>query len=485
MTNSKDNDKSVDRQENDAVRAKEKLSRREFAKTSVVAGAAAVGLSAVLRGEAQAGGASQAAAGAAAARSGGTPGGATEWREGTTIPAEYYLDADIYAKDERYVAENFWLLADHVSRIPDAGDYFVFKYGLGESVIVVRGEDSEIRAFNNVCRHRGSRLCRHDSDPKPDDDRLSVKQLGESGNAQVFRCPYHAWLYDLDGSLIDAYDTHDDFDMSANGLVPCHMRIEEGHIFLNFSRSETPPEFGKFSNSEALGRLREFGKRYSLADLKVGARQYYPIRANWKLAIENFLECYHCGASHKNLVTTHNWDYTLTESQKKRRASQMAEWMRADPAEAEGMGSGDYAPWSGELNPGFLTGSLDGKPLAPFLPGITEWSHDTNIVTTDYSTGYWQAYDDHVAVARFTPRGPEFTDCEIFWLVHPDAVAGKDFDPAAVMALWDITIKEDIWIVENNHAGIKSGAYKAGRYSKDENSPSRFISWYMREVMKA
>jgi len=149
-----------------------------------------------------------------------------------------------------------------------------------------------------------------------------------------------------------------------------------------------------------------------------------------------------------------------------------------------GMGSGRGA-FVGELNPGFVTGSLDGKPVAPLLPGIGTWTYRTNIATTGYSTGYWQTYDDHVAVARFTPRGPEFTDCEIFWLVHPDAVEGKDYMPERVMALWDITIQEDIWIVENNHLGVKSGAYRTGRYSKNEEGPSEFIAWYMNRVVQA
>ncbi len=464
------------------------LSRREFAEISVIAGAA-VAIPSVLRAEPQAD-AEPATEAPVSPGTVGAPSGSTGWRAGTTIPAEYYYEVEHYKKDERYVGDNFWLLADHVSRIPKPGDFFVFKYGLGESVIVVRDESGDIRAFNNVCRHRGSRLCRHDEDPRPSDERLSVRQLGESGNAQVFRCPYHAWLYDLDGSLIDAYNVPDDFDMAANGLIPCHVRVEQGHIFLNFSRDEKPPEFGgDFDYS-----LGEVGASYRMAELKIAARQHYPINANWKLAIENFLECYHCGPSHKSLVTTHNWDYTLTSSQKKRQTKKIGAQLGTDPGEVQGMGSGGMGsggmgsgavPFDGELNPGFVTGSLDGKPVAPLLPGISDWTHKTKIATTGYSTGYWQAYDDHVAVARFTPRGPEFTDCEIFWLVHPEAVEGKDYVAKNVMALWDITIREDVWIVENNHLGIKSGAYSPGRYAKHEKDPSEFITWYMNNVVQA
>ncbi len=454
------------------------LSRREFAEISVLAGAA-VAIPSVLRAEPLAD-AEPATKVPVSPGTVGVPRGSTEWREGTTIPSEYYYEVEHYKKDERYIGDHFWLLADHVGRIPEPGDFFVFKYGLGESVIVVRDESGDIRAFNNVCRHRGSRLCRHDEDPRPSDERLSVRQLGESGNAQVFRCPYHAWLYDLDGSLIDAYNVPDDFDMAANGLIPCHVRVEQGHIFLNFSGAEKPPEFGgDFGYS-----LAEVGDSYHMAELKVASRQSYAINANWKLAIENFLECYHCGPSHKSLVTTHNWDYTLTSSQKKRQTKKIGAQLGTEPGEAQGMGSG-VVPFDGELNPGFVTGSLDGKPVAPLLPGISGWTHKTRIATTGYSTGYWQAYDDHVAVARFTPRGPEFTDCEIFWLVHPDAVEGKDYVAKNLMALWDITIREDIWIVENNHLGVKSGAYGPGRYSKNEGEPSDFIAWYMNEVVQA
>ena len=457
----------------------EKVSRRDFARTSVVAGAAAVGLPSVLG--AETGSTEESAPSKTSATTGKktAPKGTEEWREGLTIPAEYYLDEEHYKHDERYIAENFWLLANHVSRIPEPGDFFVFKFGLGESAIVVRNESNEIRAYHNVCRHRGSRLCRHDEDPRPNDDRLSVRQLGESGKAQVFRCPYHAWLYDLDGSLIDAYDMPDDFDMAANSLINCHMKIVAGNIFLNFSRAEEPPEFNTIAES-----FKDVEESYSLGDLKIGARQSYPVKANWKLALENFQECYHCGPSHANLTTTHNWDYDLSESQQKRRTQQIAAWTGKE-YDGQSLAEGISLPFDGELNPQFVTGSVDGKQLAPLLPDIKKPTHDTGIVGTDWYTGYWQFYDDHLAMFRFTPRGPARTDIEAWWLVHPDAEEGKDYDPEKLMALWDITVHEDAWIVENNHLGLRSNGYSAGRYSSSgEGYPSAFVAWYMRSVKK-
>ena len=473
MKRTKDNDISHDSMKSDAATTVEKLSRREFAKSSVAAGAVEVTIPGVLQAAQQSSDGAPAPANSPQNAGSGT----VEHRDGTTIPAEYYYEMKHYRKDEEYIAEKFWLMADHVSRVSEPGDFFVFKFGLGQSAIVVRNESGDIKAFHNVCRHRGSRLCRHDEDPRPDDDRLSVRQSGESGNSQVFRCPYHAWMYDLDGNLIDAYDTPEDFDMADNGLISCHLHIAAGHIFLNFSRAGEPPPFDDIFGYG----FERISQNFDMAALKVGTRKSYQMKANWKLGLENFMECYHCGASHDNLVATHNWDYSLSDGRRGRWDNRVAEWIGPELAADRGTGSG--GPYDGELNPGFLTGSVDGKRLAPLLPGIKEWSHDTDIAITWFDTGYWQTYDDHIVVARFTPRGPELTDIEIFWLVHPDAVAGSDFDPEKLRELWDITIIEDAWIVENNHAGIKSMGYRPGRYTMHETQPSYFASWYIKEIV--
>src|SRR5258706_4318422 len=89
------------------------------------------------------------------------PGG---WREGTTIPSEYYLEDKHYLNDERFVADHFWLMADHENRIARPGDYFVFEYGRGDSGIILRDQAGAGKAFHNVCRHRGSRLRQHGID---------------------------------------------------------------------------------------------------------------------------------------------------------------------------------------------------------------------------------------------------------------------------------------------------------------------------------
>jgi len=374
---------------------------------------------------------------------------------GNTIDAEYYVDGARWEVDERLVADHFWQMVDHVSRIPDPGDFFVFEFGRSESILIVRGRDNEVRGFYNVCRHRGSRLCRHDADPTPEDPRLSVKQLGQSGSSPVFRCPYHAWTYDTEGSLIYAYGMQDDFDPAQNGLIPCHLRVAEGFIFVNLSREAEPPDF-----ETAIEPFREVGQSHGMADLKVAERVFVSCRSNWKLALENFLECYHCGPSHDYLCHVFpNIDLSLPETQR---------------------------PGSG-MPAGFVSATMDGKPAAPLLPAFERRAGRKmgSDVATGWSTGYWSPNEDYVFAVRFTPRDVDLTDVECTWLVHPDAKRGVDYDPERLKEVWYVTLLEDIWLCENNHIGIRSGAYRPGRYAIHEIGrilPANFMHWYVKAV---
>jgi phenylpropionate dioxygenase-like ring-hydroxylating dioxygenase large terminal subunit len=192
---------------------------------------------------------------------------------GHTLPQEYYASPEIYERDIRLLGQTQWLMVDHESRVRKPGYYFLFEFG-SESVIIVRDKQNRIRAHYNVCRHRGSRICLH-----------------PSGNARAFTCPYHAWTYDLDGSLRSAMYMPEGLDRAQNGLVPCHAEVLEGIIFVNLSSAE-PPSFETFAE-----RVGPYLRRHNLARAKVAVRRLIPNAANWKLVVENFLECYHCRAS--------------------------------------------------------------------------------------------------------------------------------------------------------------------------------------------
>ena len=537
-----------------------KVSRRDFARTTVAAGAA-VALPASLIGKAAASPAAAvtpaAAAGAAAAATaaiaprkritmpievsyGGrmawgrdltlaetlTPAGEATpnypggWKEGTTIPAEYYVDEEHYLRDEKFLAEHFWFMVDHHSRIPNAGDYFVFEYGRGTSVIVLRDKAGQVKAYHNVCRHRGSRLVQHSSegsrpteakpDGKPMDPVLSMLQLGPSGNTPVIRCVYHAWTYDLSGKLISyPKGMSDTFDASEHGLHPAYVNVVNGFIWVSLARGEAP-EFEPWVRS-----WRTLTEKYGTADLKIATRLAAPTRANWKLVLENFRECYHCYPAHTKSYSYVHQNYgnpdVSTADQRARIDAELAKWdgkplpasRRPESAANAAYRSGGDSPTGGpQANPGasmsgmgsgpgshmklgFLTGSMDGKPLSRLLPGRNEWSHYYQGASVGFSTSWLKAYDDHVVGLRFTPRDVDHTDAELFWLVHPDAKEGKDYDVKRIQALWGNTYREDRWICENQHMGVRSERYnfRGGQpYAAEEGGPASICQWYMREV---
>lgn len=517
-----------------------KLSRREFARTSVAAGAAAMALpTSLLSREAAASPASVKGAEAAIARRqrvpmppevgyGGltadgsrlplehsvtsagqaAPSSANGWQEGTTIPGEYYIDAKHYANDEDFMAENFWIMADHWSRIPKPGDYFVFEFGRAESVIILRDQANQVKAFHNVCRHRGSRLCLHSDDfdgVRPSgvsvsgkstvDANLSVMQLASSGNTPMFRCPYHAWTYDLTGKLISFPEgMPSGFDKANHGLHPAHLRVVNGFIYVSFARNE-PPDFEAFTTN-----WKAVSDEFQMADLKVVARRSVPTKANWKIVLENFRECYHCWPAHaKSFARTHLlMPDNATAEQTARIESELERHGHPVRQAQAGMGASGYNQQAGVQRPGssnfgqhlpvgFLTGTMDGKLVAPILPAKRgqQQSHLRKSATTGFTTAWLAAYDDHVAVVRFTPRDVDLTDAEIFYLVASDAKE-KDVDIPRMRALWEMTYLEDRWINENNHHGIRSSRYnfRGGQpYAASETGPSSLAKWYMTEVV--
>ena len=179
------------------------------------------------------------------------------------------------------------MLVGHVSQLQESGDYFLAELA-GESIIVVCRDDNEIGAYYNVCRHRGSRICRE-----------------QRGKTRVFVCPYHAWSYNLDGSLRPARLMPADFDKADAKLHPCHVIVFEGLIFISLAKDE-PPEF-----EPALREIQPYVAPQKLANAKVIHETVIATKANWKLVVENFWECYHCQPSHPEFAAVPGEDWLL------------------------------------------------------------------------------------------------------------------------------------------------------------------------------
>ena len=134
--------------------------------------------------------------------------------KGHTLPRELYVSDEAFAFDAQVMLKSVWLYACTVAHVKNAGDYFVFELA-GNSIIILRGRDNEVRAFWNSCRHRGAKIC-----------------LEQSGRAPRLMCPYHQWTYGLDGKLLAARSMAEDFVKGDHGLNPVALVNVGGLIFI-------------------------------------------------------------------------------------------------------------------------------------------------------------------------------------------------------------------------------------------------------------
>ena len=384
-------------------------------------------------------------------------------KPGWALDQRFYTDPDIFQLElDRIVIRN-WILASHASQIPDAGDYLVFKLA-NESAIIVRGKDGKIRALANVCRHRGSLVC-----------------LENRGNKRKFECPYHGWTYDLDGKLIAARSMQGDFNKEEYGLHPVSLKLLSGLIFVCFC--DDPP-----SLEGAQRALAEPMAMFDFENLKVAASRTYPIAANWKLAIENYQECYHCATAHPEYAKMHT--LMLDPQQRDRIQGPMRQRMAAcglkdiehdfiDTYAKPGVQGYGYSRTA--LFEGYKTGSRDGKPVAPLLGELKDYDGGASDFTLGPFT-FFLAYSDHVVGYVFSPVDHKNCQCKIHWFVRKDAVEGKDYDRDELMWLWDVTTYADEKIIVNNWKGVNSRFYRPGPFSGMERMERRFIEWILQEL---
>ena len=377
-----------------------------------------------------------------------------------SLAQAFYLDPVIYERDVERIFMNSWLYAGHQSEIPNVGDWFLFDLA-DESVIIVRSAKSEINALINVCRHRGSRIC-----------------VENKGCSKILTCPYHAWSYDLGGQLRGAAHMDDSFDKSRISLRKIHVELLAGMIYVNFA--EEPASFAPVRDG-----LAECLRPYGLENARVAHRETYPIKSNWKLAVENYCECYHCAPSHPEYSRGHSlaWPAKRTEDLHQDMLARAAacglgtDFVNRMYLEAPGFGA-DYAYDRYALIRGHLTGSEDGKPVAPLLGEIKDYDGGA----TDLQVGpvtYALMYCDHVVIYRFTPLSLDRSECDITWLVNGDAQEGRDYDIERLTWLWDVTTQADKTIIERNQQGVNSRFYVPGPFSTMEDHSWKFISWYL------
>ncbi|MCH8020986.1 aromatic ring-hydroxylating dioxygenase subunit alpha, partial [candidate division KSB1 bacterium] len=197
-----------------------------------------------------------------------------------TLPGKYYTSEEIFLLESKNIFTKQWLYAGRISQLKKVGSYFLFNID-NESIIILRDQNDEVKAYYNVCRHRGTRLC---SD-------------SEGEFSKTIQCPYHAWTYDLEGNLKGAPQVMDTIDISKYPLRCVKLENFHGMLFINFDENAVFEPIAADLHTPLAP--------YDIANTKVAHRQNYPIKSNWKLAVENFCECYHCIPAHPEFSVGH------------------------------------------------------------------------------------------------------------------------------------------------------------------------------------
>jgi Rieske 2Fe-2S family protein len=387
------------------------------------------------------------------------------WRPGHALSRAFYDDPAIFEREMQRFFLRHWHCVGHEALIPGPGDFFTVEI-CGESIILVRDRDRTIRALVNVCRHRGSRIC--------------TEPVGTARGGS-FACPYHAWTYALDGTLRAARHMPEGFDRAGHGLKTLAVEVVEGLILVSFA----PEPLGLDHVREVLGMV---AGAYGWAAARIAHRETYHVRANWKLAVENYMECYHCAPAHQEYSKLHVFARPPAQNREIDAA------VRARTA-ALGIEIRDIDRWSYQAEPGqeaadcmrsglyegYVSGSADGGPVAPLMGRFTDYDGGVTFFDIGPASNFL-AYPDHGVIYRFVPQTVESTAMEVIWLVRGDAVEGTDYDLERLTWMWRVTSIADKKIIELNQQGVNSRFYEPGPYTPMEAHARRFVEWYLAEI---
>ena len=340
-----------------------------------------------------------------------------------TLPQSYYTDPAWFQLEMEAIHFDMWLCAGRTSQIPDAGDYFLRQFA-NASVIITRDEHGNIRAFHNVCRHRGTMLCQQD----------------EGKFAGRIQCQYHAWTYTLDGTLANAphmekVQGFSEADYPLNAIATAEW---DGHIFINLSARPIPFQ-------QHLAGLDTKFAPWRMAQLQMIERRVYHLKANWKLIIQNYSECLHCPIVHPLL-------------------QKQSHYMSGDNEPPQPT----YLGGRMDLREGVQTLTMDGTTKRCSLPSLSADDQRHVYYYCLLPNFFLNLHPDYMLTFTMWPKAADHTEIICEWHFHPDEIRKPGFNPNDAVEFWDITNKQDWALSDMAQQGISSKGYKPGPYSNRE-----------------
>jgi len=362
-----------------------------------------------------------------------------------SLPRASFVSEAEFLREREAVLFAGWFCVGRAEVLAAPGDYLTADVA-GESVVIVRGEDGGLRGFYNVCRHRGSRLVPpEEGEPGP---ACSAAAPGRSGCfAGSIRCPYHAWTYGMDGTLRSAPFLPDLRNhRAALSLHPVDVDSWGGFVFARLEPGSGPPL------AEALGEMPGRVAGYGLGGLRTGARLRYEVAANWKVVLENYNECYHCGPVHPELCEL------------------VPEFAR----------TGGEVDWEAGVphRDGAYTFTSTGTTARLPFPGLSEAERTRHFGELVLPNLMISLSADHLAAFTVWPRAAGRTTVVCDFLFHPAEMARPGFDPGDAVTFWDLVNRQDWLICERVQDGMTSRRFTVG-YLAPMEQPSADVGRYV------
>lgn len=380
-------------------------------------------------------------------------------RPGISLEQDFFCDKKIFEADIEYIWGKEWLFAGFEAQIPNSGDYVLYNLS-NESVIIIRGNEGQLHAHFNTCRHRGSIICTE-----------------EKGNARNLICPYHCWVYEKNGDLKAARLMPKDFDKTEYGLKSVHLEILDGLIFICLANSPKP--FTSISTE-----FQPYLEPFEFANAKIARQDRYECHGNWKLFAQNFRECYHCGPAHPeycNAVVGANFmeDDELSDYWEESKNNWRKKGLAINTVNINN-NSSHYAVRY-PLRKGVKSYSLDGNPVSSLMGRHVDF--DNGVVGLVTFPNFWlDAVSDYAWAMRITPKDATSCFVDITFLVDKDAIEGKDYKLNTLTQFWDITGGQDWELIKNNQKGIETDSYSPGPYANVEEEVKVFDNWYISKL---
>jgi Rieske 2Fe-2S family protein len=369
--------------------------------------------------------------------------GLTQLEQG--LPSFYYYDPLHYERELHALWYTNWLYVCRSDALNGPRSFRIFAIG-DQEILLLRDETNQLRAFHNTCRHRGSRLC---------------NEVAGKLRENSIQCPYHRWLYSLEGELLGfpAIGRVEDFDKRHYGLYRVAVAEWGGFVFVNLKGKEAPP-LDTALRARA-GRL----DNWPLAELVVGHSHHMTLACNWKIFWENFSECYHCPGIHPELS-----QLVPIYGRSIMGPYEDPDWMRhrddEDPR------------FRGGLRQGAATWSMDGQVHGATFPGLTAGERKAGqTYVTAWPTMFVVGHVDYVRMVSLRPLAPEVTELSVEWLFPRETLEQTDFDMANTVEFGRLVLEQDGAACELNQKGLRAIAHKLGVLLPQEFAVFAFHEW--------